>query len=63
MSQTKSFDDTIAKLLEENPKVDESKDSIPPKKEYKKPDWADKKDTETEIYDYSDDMELDDKEW
>ncbi len=30
---------------------------------HKKPEWADKKDDDYNTYDYSDDKELDDKEW
>ncbi len=66
VSQTKSFDDTITKLLEETPKVDDSKDSIPPKQEekkpYVKPEWADKKNDDYNTYEYSD-GEVEDASW
>ncbi len=42
---------------------DKQADETLNKIKHQKPEWADKKDDDYNSYDYSDDKELDDKEW
>ncbi len=42
---------------------DKQADETINKIKHEKPDWADKKDDDYNSYDYSEDKELDDKEW
>ncbi len=55
--------DVLEKILAGIPKESASEEADISKKDDKQETWKDKKNTETETYEYSDDKDLSDAEW